>query len=451
MGIIEWFKDRALRKVVRLGLPVVAGKLVGSLSSLATLALLAHHLDLHTFGVIAMMRTVVIAIDQYANFNTWQAIIKYGTESIAKGRRDDVARVIKLGFVIDLFSGVAGAIVALALAFLISSAFDWTAHEAVMFSLFALTLIVRGGGASDGVFRICDAYRSQAIVTSVAAILMTGAIAVAVALDASFDGIVLSLIVGESLGNILIVVISFWVANENGFRRWWTRSLRGTRQMFPGIVHFLVSTNGQLTVKKTQAELDIFVVGGLLGASATGLFRVVKQLGAIPGRILMPFEQVLFTELARAAAEGDYQGFQRLLRRSAIILGAGSLMIWAVAAIAARPMIEAIAGSEFVAAAPAFRWYLLGMVILIANAPVQRAMIALGRPGTLLLFEVATLAVLAVTTVVGALTWGLVGVSLAVLLHRAIQLVWSTWLVAHVIRGREQSRLSEPAPVSDQL
>lgn len=440
MRIIDWFRDRAIRKVVRLGLPVFVGKALGSLSSLASLALLAHHLDLRTFGVIAMMRTVVIAIDQYTNFNMWQAIIKYGTEAIALGRRDDVPHMIKLGFVIDLASGVAGVLVAAALSFVISNAFGWTQPESLMFSLFALTLIVRGGGAADGVFRLCDAYRAQAISTSIAAIVMAGAIWIAVALDASFHGIVISLIVGESLGNVLIVLVSFWVANQNGYGRWWMRSLRGARRMFPGIVHFLLSTNGQLTVKKTQAELDIFVVGALLGAAATGLFRVVKQLGAIPGRILMPFEQVLFTELARAAADGDYTGFKRLLRRSAALLGIGSLTIWVVASLVARPMIEVVAGTYFIEAVPAFRWYLLSMVILIASAPVQRAMIALGRPGTLLLFELATLVLLVVTTVVGASWWGLVGVSIAVVLHRSIQLVWSIWLVGRVIRGRQPNQ-----------
>ena len=77
MRVVEWFRDRAVRKVVRLGLPVVVGKAVGSVTSLVTLALLAHHLDLHLFGVVAMIRTVVMVIDQYANFNVWQAIVRF--------------------------------------------------------------------------------------------------------------------------------------------------------------------------------------------------------------------------------------------------------------------------------------------------------------------------------------------------------------------------------------
>jgi O-antigen/teichoic acid export membrane protein len=439
LRILEWFRDRAIRKVVRFGLPVAAGKAVGSLTSLVTLALLAHHLDLRTFGVIALIRTTVMVIDQYANFNTWQAIVKYGTEAIAAGRRDDVRGVIKLAFVIDLATGVIGAIVAAGLALVIPAAFDWTPHEARMCVLYAITLVVRAAGASDGIYRICDAYRAQAITTSIAAILIAGAVAIAVALDASFTGIIIALIIGESVGNLLIMIGSWYVARQQDFGGWWGASLRGIRTRLPGIVHFLLATNAQLTVRKTQAELDMFVVGAMLGNAASGLFRVVKQLGTIPGRIFMPFEQVIFTELSRAAAAGDYAGFQRLLRRSAGILALGSLVIWLVAAAVAEPVIEVIAGADYVAAADAFRWYLLAMVIMVANAPVQRAMIALGRPGTLFLFELGTLIVLVATTLVGAQQWGLVGVSAAIVLNKALQVVWSTWLVGRVIRTRQQT------------
>jgi O-antigen/teichoic acid export membrane protein len=438
LRMVDWLRDRALRRVLRLGLPVVFGKGVGSLSSLVTLALLTHHLDVAAFGVVAMVRTVVLVIDQYTNFNVWQAIVRYGTTAIAERRGQDVRQVIKLGFVIDLASGLAGAAVAAGLALLTPHLFDWTQHQASMCALYGLTLVPRAAGTADGIYRICDSYRAQAISTSMAAIVVSVAVGVAVVLDAGFDGVVLSLAVGETLGHVIIGLTAVWVARQYGHGGWWSAPLRGVRARFPGVVHFLLSTNGQLTVKKTQSELDMFVVAGLLGTAPAGLFRVVKQLGTIPGRILMPFEQVLFTELSRASAEGDFAGLWRLLRRSAVLLGSGALVIWVITALAAVPIIELVAGPDFVAAATALRWYIMAMVFLIAAAPVQRAMIALGRPGTLLLFEIATLAILAIALTIGAHGWGLAGVAAAIVFHKALQLVWSTWLVWRVIRERAQ-------------
>ena len=42
--LTDWFKDRAVQKVVRYGIPAALGKLFMSVAGLATMALLAHHI-----------------------------------------------------------------------------------------------------------------------------------------------------------------------------------------------------------------------------------------------------------------------------------------------------------------------------------------------------------------------------------------------------------------------
>jgi O-antigen/teichoic acid export membrane protein len=439
VSVRDWFRDRALRRVARFGVPVTIGKAITSVASLVTLALLARQLGVEQFGVLALIRSIVGATDQFANFNTWQAIVKYGAEAIALRRVDDVKRVIKLAIVIDIASALVAAAVIAVIAFALAGAFGFTTHQSLACALYAITVVTRVAGATDGIFRICDAYRGQAIATSLGAAISIVAIAVAVALDAGFDGCAIALAASEIAGNVIVTIVALDVARDSGYGGWWKTPLAGVRSACPGIVHFLVATNGQLTVKKAQTELDMIVVGAMLGKIPSGLFKVVKQLGTIPGRIFMPFEQVLFTELARLAAANDYASFARLLRRSAAAATLGSLAIWAVAALVAAPLVEIVAGADYVAAAEPFRWYLLAMVLTVANAPIQRATIALGRPGTLFVFDLATLAVLIAFAIAGAYAWGLVGVSLAILGYKLIQIAWSTWLVARIIRQRQSS------------
>jgi PST family polysaccharide transporter len=203
----------------------------------------------------------------------------------------------------------------------------------------------------------------------------------------------------------------------------------------------LVSTNAQLTVRSTQGEIDMLVVGTVLGSESAGLFRVVKQVGGIPGKIFMPFEQVLFTELARAAASHEYRGFRSLLKRTVAIGTCGSLVVWLVVAMAAHPVVYLIAGPAFSAAAEPMRWFLLAMVLQVSAAPVMRAMVALGRPGTLFLFDSASLVVLVALVIGAALQMGLVGVTLAMVAHKSLQLVWSTsWVWRHTVKLERVAR-----------
>jgi len=434
-----WFRDRAIRKVAKYGVPVAIGKGAMSLSGLVTLGVLTRHLGPERFGVIALYRTVLTIVDQYASFNTWQAIIKHGAEQLAADKPDELKRIIKLAFLIDVTTSCLGCLVVVGIAFVVPSRFGWSPQEALLCAVYAITLVSKVSGTSDGIYRICDAYRVQAIVGSIGSAVMTLAVIAAVVLGAGFVGCVLALIFGEVAGNLAVTISSFWVAKRAGYGGWMRARVAGIRRDHPGLIRFLVSTNAQVTLKTSQGELDMVVVGAALGKSDAGLYRVVKQLGTIPGRIFMSFEQVLFTELARFAAARDYRSFRRLLRRMTLIASALSFGIWIVAALGAPLLVDAVAGTSFAAAANPFRWYMFAMVLQMAAAPVMRAMVALGRPGTLLLFDGATLVVLIVSMIVGALTYGLVGVAIAVIVHKLLQLTLSiTWVARHT-RGLERA------------
>ncbi len=450
MNLRDWFRDRTVRKIAKYGVPAAAGKFINAISGLITMAVLARYLGPGPFGVIALFRTVVTVVDLYANFNTWQALIKYGTEAIAAQRPDDVKRMIKLAFLIDVTTAIIGAFVVFGLTLIIPDQFGWSADEAVLCAIYGLTLVSKVSGTTDGIFRICDAYRVQAVIAGIGAVLSTAAVVIAVALDASFEGCVIALVAAEIASNIATTITSIWVANQAGYRGWMKTTLAGLRTTFPGIVRFFVATNAQLTVKTTQGEIDMLVIGSMLGKEAAGLFRVVKQLGTIPGRVFLPFEIVLFTELARCSANHDYAGFRRLLLRAVAIAGVGSLLIWIVAATFAGPLIELVAGPAFSSVAPAFRWYLLGMVVQVCGTTVMRSMIALGRPGTAFLFDAASLVVLIVAVLFGAHHLGLVGVAMAIVLHKAVQLAWSTSVVWRLLRSHEanQARAAAAAATS---
>jgi O-antigen/teichoic acid export membrane protein len=445
LNLKDWFRDRTVRKVAKYGVPAAAGKFVNAISGLITMAVLARYLGPGPFGVIAVFRTVVTVVDLYANFNTWQALIKYGTEAIADKRPDDVKRMIKLAFVIDVTTAILGTFVVFGLTLIIPERFGWSAHEAGLCAIYGLTLVSKVSGTTDGIFRICDAYRVQAVIAGIGSVLSTAAVVIAVALGAGFDGCVIALVSGEIASNIALTIASLWVANQAGYSGWMKVKLAGLRTTFPGIVRFFVATNAQLTVKTTQGEIDMLVIGSMLGKESAGLFRVVKQLGTIPGRVFLPFELVLFTELARCSANHDYAGFRRLLLRAVAIAGVGSLMIWVVAATFARPLIELVAGDQYVSVASAFRWYLLAMVVQVCSTTVMRSMIALGRPGTAFLFDAASLVVLIAAVLFGAYQWGLVGVAGALLLHKSVQLAWSTQVVWRLLRSHESKLVAKTA------
>jgi len=444
--LLAMVHDGAIRRVIKHGVPATLGRILTSVAGLVTMALLAHTLGPGPFGVVAVIRTVAGVIEQYANFTTWQAIVKYGTEAQASDRGEAVRLIVKLAVVIDLATAAAAGILVVGAAVLLPETFSWTQHEAYLASFYSLTVFTRVSGASDGIFRLCDAYRAQAIALGLSGVVMVIAVTIAFVLRASITGCVVALIASECIGNLIVTSAAFRIAATSELRGWSRAKLANVRREFPGVVRFLVTTNAQLTLKKTNSELDMMVVGAMLGRVPSGLYRVVKQLGTIPGRIFMPFEQVVFTELARASAVGDYRALRNLLLRFTTLVTFGSLVVWAFVAVAAEPIVRLVAGAEFVAVAPALRIYLLAMVLIIAAAPSSRALVALGRPGTSFLLELGSFVVIVPSVTIGAVHWGLEGVAGAILVHRIVMLITSVLLVISATRAHGLTR-REPSPV----
>lgn len=424
---------------------MLLGKLGSSVASLAILAILARYLGPERFGVLAVVRSVVAIIDHYSNFSTWQLLIRYGTQSLAREANDDFRSIVKVSFLTDACTALTGSTLAIAIAYAIPRVVGLSDDEAAYCAVYGSSLATRITGMSEGVLRIFDRYAAQAVVTNVFMFLMVPAVALASALDGGLWGCLCAIMVCEIAGNVATLVVAMRTLAVHGHGTWARASLQDLAKRFPGVLRFLVSTNLQGSVKKTQAEADLVIAGAFLGTTDAGFFRVIKQLGSIPARIVMPLEQVLFTELAKFAARREFAAFLRVLRRIAALFLVIGAAVWLVTLLAGEPLIVFLAGEEFRPAAAAFPIYMLAAILSAGNTPIMRAMIALGKPQVLLYVEVGSTAAMLALLVVGA-QFGLAGLSTAMLVHRGAQIAGSWALVSWTARAEMRA----PAPVVSQ-
>ena len=147
--IASWFRDATIRRVMKHGLTVSMGKTIGQVISLASIAVLTRQLGPDEFGVLALIRSVAGITEGYANFNTWQAVIRYAPLAKAAGRDDDVKAIIKLAMLIDVSTAAVAALVIAGLAFIVPKAFGWSHHEATLCALYALTVLTRVAGRPE--------------------------------------------------------------------------------------------------------------------------------------------------------------------------------------------------------------------------------------------------------------------------------------------------------------
>jgi O-antigen/teichoic acid export membrane protein len=125
-------------------------------------------------------------------------------------------------------------------------------------------------------------------------------------------------------------------------------------------------------------QLDIIMVGALLGAPDAGLYTVAARGAALLTLILIAFN----TAFAPLAARLHALGQRDALEGAAVNIARGALVITAAAALllaaVAEPLLS-LFGEEFADGATAFRLLLVGYVVYAAAAPTATILLMAGR------------------------------------------------------------------------
>ncbi len=428
-------RDRGLVTVLTQGLVVLAGKFGSKLSGLVALAILTRTLGAEAFGVFALVRATVSLCDHLVNFQSWQAVIKFGAEAIEEERPADVRRLLKLALTLDSATAVLGAGVAAAVGFVAAQLFGWGPLESKLCALYGLVILSHLSGVPDGVFRLFDLYKVPAFIQNVTGAVLAGSVALGAFLGFGLTEFLVTYLVVEVAGNLAILILALREIDKRGYGSFLRADLTGMTERFPGIKRFVIATNLQSSLKKGQGELDMMVVGALTSPAAVGLYKAARQLGVIPRNVFNAFTVVIYSELSKLAAKRDRAAFARLLLRVSAVSLLGTLTFTAIGWFFSEDILRVVSGPDFVSAASVLSCFLLASVPGNLLAIRRRALVALGRPMTLLGLSVANTVVLVGLLYFFTSRYAIVGAAIAFVVHRFYVLALVSYFVRRAIKG----------------
>ncbi len=158
---------------------------------------------------------------------------------------------------------------------------------------------------------------------------------------------------------------------------------------------------------------DVFVLGKLAGASATGLYSVAKRASDLVGsEFVGPVRNALFPGFVQVVKDGPR--FRKAFIGSfAIILGIG-LPASVGFAVVALPFTEVVLGDKWLAAVPVMQILALNALLIVCIANTQSALFALGRPDLWALVMAVNAVVVVPALILGVNAHGAVGAALGV-------------------------------------
>ena len=130
------------------------------------------------------------------------------------------------------------------------------------------------------------------------------------------------------LGQLLLFGLGWRELHKRGFERTSMAPIRDISTQHPGIWEFVLTTNLNSSIRLGSRELDTMLVGGFVGVEGAGLYKIAKQIAAIPAMLSDPLYQVIYPDLSRLWARGEIKTFKQLLLRSGLVAGGGATVIW---------------------------------------------------------------------------------------------------------------------------
>jgi len=207
-------------------------------------------------------------------------------------------------------------------------------------------------------------------------------VAAAFLTHADFRTFVLVWMASEIAGYLILLALGWWTLGARGVgpAAVFATPLRGLRTQCVGIWSFVWTTNLNTTLKMGVKELDLLIVGGLLGAAAAGIYKVARQCAKIVYEFTGPLQEALYPELAKGAAAGRAGEVRRLIGRTALLGGAVTCSMWLGFLVAGRPALRLVFGAPFLGAYEVLVWYLLALTVASASVPLSPTALSLGRP-----------------------------------------------------------------------
>jgi O-antigen/teichoic acid export membrane protein len=372
----HWFKEKHFRSLLKNSSYLVASKAVAAVAALATLAFAGRSLGLVMFGMLILIVSYAKAASGISKFQSWQLIVRYGGRVLSGDQTEKFKAATGFAFALDVVSGLAGMVLAIALLPLIGGWFGIEDHYLVPAMIYCTLLPTMGAATPAGVLRSLDRFDLiswQGTTYPIARAVLAGAAWMA---DAPFEAFVAIWYVTDLGGDIYV-----WFLAWRELRR--HDLLDGIRPTFrptelPGAWRFAIHVNLTSSLSAAWGPVARLLVGGLVGPAGAAIYRVAGSLSDAAQKPADLFSKAYYPEIVRMDLTTK-KPWKLMLRVAAIAVTAGGTAAL-VLVLGGEWLVGTIFGKDFLPAYPVLMILILAPLLGMISFPLPAMLYALDRP-----------------------------------------------------------------------
>lgn len=411
--IKQWFGDALFRRLIKNSSQLLGGSLAQSIMGFGAVILAARGLGPEKYGVLVLVQTYALIVDNLVNFQSWQALIKYGADALESEDGQNFRRLIKFGVLLDVGSAILGMLIIVGGASTLWAWEYWSSELALMLGVYSGVVLFNLRGTPTAILRLFDQFAAFAVQKAMTGLFRLVGVIVAFAIDATVWGYLFAWVLGDVAGYVLLLILGWRELASQGYNGIFQVSLDGLTDLFSELWYYVWATNMSGSVKMIVRRLDNVVVAAVLGTAAVGLYEVAKKFSKIANRLSNPFYQAVYPELSKLWSRKKREAFVRLVLQTIGIAGLGALLIWGGVVMFGRSILMYTVGVDYVEVYPVMIWYVFAVGIEVTSFSLAPAMLAMGRPRMQFVILVIAAALYFGALTVLLFTFGLLGAGMA--------------------------------------
>lgn len=365
------------KKPVRNAGKLTLGRAVQAVCSLSCLAFATRALGPEGFGQLILIHSLSLAVAQFARFESWQSVVRFGTPAWHDEDSWRFRRVVGFGLLLDLAGIALGVLVYAALIHLLGAWFGLSPELRLVALLYGVTVvaILNGTGSATGLLHLQDRFGPLAVVATMEPVIRLAGAVVIFFLGGGLGSFLLLWLLALSVSNGGIIVSAFTILARRGAE--WRFRLERTAwtRPEPGMWRYAWGTHWVGALNVAQDYLPTLATGGVIGAAGAGLLKTARLFSDVlvvsTAKLLVP---ALLPEFARL---GEAEGRALAARVNRMTLG-GFFLVFALLAVFGKELISLIAGAAFVSAYPAMLWLAASGVVAASSFSYETFLTAQG-------------------------------------------------------------------------
>ncbi len=426
----------------------MGAKAIGVLMGIATLIITERALDNQiAFGTIIFLHAYMLFFAEVATFQSWQSIIRFGSEDLVEKSPNRLGGLIKFSAKIDILSALfayGSAVLLFGLYVGLVKAYPGLAPNSEGFNIESLEPLVvayctvvlfQVTGTPIGVLRLFDRFRGLAFAALVMPLLR-------------LSGAILASVMGWGMIGFLCV---WWFASVAGYlfkvalglyEVYWRNLLKfiwNSKERFlsprKGLWSFVWKSNVDSTLAAGVSHLPALLVMAVFGPVFVAIYRIAEELAKLLSEGVKLIDQAIYPELARIISEGRGNQILKLVTKASVISLSVGLALSALTYLIGPFIMTTTIGDEYRASVPIAVILVFGAAFYAAVAPLFPVFYAANRPERAIYARFAGLIVYVISFFFLTKWLGELGAAFAVVVGYFVGMLVVGCLIKHTIDG----------------